>query len=686
MINIAVSANYEGYPAVGSNGSAFLVLWADGRNDPGNLSAPLDIYGARVSSAGVLQDTSGFVLSSSGNGEGEAAVASDGTNYLVVWSDQRGGDRDIYGIRVSGAGAVLDSAAFAISSETRDQRYPAVAFDGTNYLVAWQDDRSGNSDIYAGRVTPSGTVLDSSGIVVCDDASYQVTPRVASNGSNSLVVWEDRRYYGDVYGARVSTSGALLDASGIVISSGASYERTPAVASLGSNYLVVWQDYRSSSRYEVYGARVSGAGALLDASGIQIATGSYSAYYPAVAADSSNYLVVWNGGSYANYNIYGRRVSSSGALLDAGQITITSASGNQQRATLSSDGSQHLVVYQDARSGGADIYGARVSAAGVVLDVTDFSITATSTEEELPVVAAQGSGKWLVAYQHYVSGSPYACDRVVVRLVNSTTGTNPLGGSCSLGSDCQSGWCSDSVCCNSACGNSAPDDCQACNASGICSTLSGTTCRAAAGVCDQAETCTGASASCPANTFKSSSVTCRAATGECDLPEQCSGAGANCTANTYVTNGTPCASGGGICWGGTCWLNSDAGIPDLGPDSGPDSGPTPGPDKGIYVLVDLGRDAAREADAAAGHDAKVDGRPAVDSTAARDAAPPAPDGAAADGARQRRDPTGTVLEGGCGCQTASSPSAAGLQLILLALGLTLLGRRRRRRRGARRQG
>src|SRR5207244_1403837 len=45
----------------------------------------------------------------------------------------------------------------------------------------------------------------------------------------------------------------------------------------------------------------------------------------------------------------------------------------------------------------------------------------------------------------------------------------------------------------------------------------GATCRAAAGPCDVAETCTGTSTSCPTDGFASSSTVCRASGDECDL-------------------------------------------------------------------------------------------------------------------------------------------------------------------------
>jgi hypothetical protein len=95
------------------------------------------------------------------------AVAFDGTNYLVVWMDGRGTFYDIYGARLSRAGVVLDQGGFAISTAAREQLMPAVAFDGTNYLVTWTDYRSEtNSDIYGARVSRAGAVLDPAGIAI----------------------------------------------------------------------------------------------------------------------------------------------------------------------------------------------------------------------------------------------------------------------------------------------------------------------------------------------------------------------------------------------------------------------------------------------------------------------------------------------------------------------------------------
>ncbi|MCW5892535.1 MAG: hypothetical protein KIT14_18635 [bacterium] len=72
-------------------------------------------------------------------------------------------------------------------------------------------------------------------------------------------------------------------------------------------------------------------------------------------------------------------------------------------------------------------------------------------------------------------------------------------------------------------------------------------CRGVAGVCDVAESCNGVSDDCPADGFLSSSTQCRASAGICDLAENCTGSSAACPADAFVTAGTVCNPSAGIC-------------------------------------------------------------------------------------------------------------------------------------------
>jgi hypothetical protein len=105
------------------------------------------------------------------------------------------------------------------------QSSPAIAFDGTNYLVVWRDSRTigyTGYDIYGARVAPDGRVLDPVGIPIATAAGHETSPRVAFGGGTFLVVWSTAgapEIENDVVGTRVTPSGSVLDPSGISIAS-----------------------------------------------------------------------------------------------------------------------------------------------------------------------------------------------------------------------------------------------------------------------------------------------------------------------------------------------------------------------------------------------------------------------------------------------------------------------------------
>jgi Ca2+-binding RTX toxin-like protein len=79
-----------------------------------------------------------------------------------------------------------------------------------------------------------------------------------------------------------------------------------------------------------------------------------------------------------------------------------------------------------------------------------------------------------------------------------------------------------------------------------------TQCRAAAGVCDVVESCTGTSGSCPADSLKAAGIECRASAGQCDVAESCTGSSANCPTNGFKPNGTTCNDNNPNTVGETC--------------------------------------------------------------------------------------------------------------------------------------
>lgn len=309
-------------PTITAGGTRFFVAWSDWRNGRS------EIYGSRVTRTGAVLDPAGIPIATAIEGQ-TPSVAYDGSNYLVVWVGVERGwfDGHIYGARVTPGGVVLDPAGIPIS--TAKGQHAALAFDGSNYLVVWAARDGMRSDIYGARVSRAGTVLDPTPILISRAARF-VRPTIAFDGSNYLVVWPDDRsgdWNGNIYGARVSPAGSILDPAGIEVSAAVNAQGDPAVASDGTAYLVVWEDWRSGGCCGIFGTRITSAGVVLDPAGIAISTGQpgNADDVPALAFDGRNYLVTWDDRRSGASDVYGARVTRAGRVLDRNGRLLSTA-------------------------------------------------------------------------------------------------------------------------------------------------------------------------------------------------------------------------------------------------------------------------------------------------------------------------------------------------------------------------
>jgi PASTA domain-containing protein len=394
-IPVAVTTALEHDPAVAFDGTNYLVTWTQ---SPGFTGG--DIYGARVSPAGTVLDVGGFPISTAADVQDYSAAAfdADGGNYLVTWTSG-GFPTDVYAARVTSSGSVLDPDGIAVSTNSAEQSLPDVAFCGGNYFVVWNDERNATADIYGARVTPAGTVLDPSGIAVSTAPGDEWAPKLASDGTEYLVAWmnDPTGSAWEVEGARVACDGSVLDSSPITVSAAASSPLTPAVGFGDSTFMVAWADQGSAGG--AYAARVSTAGLVLDPNGIPISTSG--AGHPSIAFDGANYLVGWerSGASSSRLDLYAARVDTSGGVLDLeGRPIDRLAPSDQDKPVMAFDGTNYLAVWQDYRAGNSDIYAGRITQQGELLDGTGIPV-AVGAGDELDAAVTFDGENYVVVWE-----------------------------------------------------------------------------------------------------------------------------------------------------------------------------------------------------------------------------------------------------------------------------------------------
>lgn len=245
--------------ALASNGTNFLLVWTDGRNP----TTGLDVWGTLLDSSGVPVNPYGFPISVAPGNQDEAAVATDGADFFVVWTDARNealNGTDIYGARVKGDGTVLDPQGVAIGAAGGIQQEPTIVYGAAaanpRYLVAWSGAPllSNAAEIYGQRVLPDAGLLQAP-FVISSATGTQRRPSAAilPNGTSALVVWQDDRAGNqDIYGAQVSITSTAANptaqTNGVAFAVTTASDQVPGVTAGTSNFLLSWWQSNSDFR------------------------------------------------------------------------------------------------------------------------------------------------------------------------------------------------------------------------------------------------------------------------------------------------------------------------------------------------------------------------------------------------------------------------------------------------------
>lgn len=522
---VSTVAKGQTVPALASTGTDFFAAWEDSRDVGTNT-----VFGTAISGAGAVASPTGQLLVRGNNRQASPAIGVAGSSIGVFWADSRNFGNDIEMTRFSfSGGAKLDATARVVSSAAFSQASPAVTNSAGNFFVVWNDARNGvDRDIFGARVTAAGAVLDTGGKAISTATGDQLVPAVATNGSVSLVVWEDRRNGNfDIFGAIVDNATGNVTVSDIAICTVAGDQGRPAVAfdSASGQFLVVWGDDRIATDANIFGARVTPAGAVVDAGGVAISTAAGGQFSPRLSFLAGTALVVWEDRRIdPNGDIFGARVRLGGgsvSVVDAGGFSISGAApGSQNEPVVAVVKNGFLVAWTDgrnSRTSGTDIFGQQVSSGGTLSGVA-FPISVNPEDEGAPALFDTTTDTTRVAYTRVRT------DLQTVRVETRTIGTTTINGqSCSVDAQCSSGFCVDTKCCDTACGGDDRTDCQACaevrtgQPDGTCALVPGpniTICRNYASTfCDLREYCTGTSPDCPPDVGRNQGLVCNATTG-----------------------------------------------------------------------------------------------------------------------------------------------------------------------------
>jgi hypothetical protein len=268
-------------------------------------------------------------------------VASSGDGFLVLWHHTSTSFRSIMATRVDASGAIIDRYGIQLGPGTAQ----AIVWDGSAYVVVLFDVSNGTR-LYAQTIGTDGVV--GTRIELAAPAPFQgfhQQARIACRAPRDcIVVWwrfEPQVGHSIQY---VTLNSTTVSARQSVVTAGIGDQHEPSIAWNGMNYLVAWRDIRRADMGDIYAARITATGQVLDPSGTAISTGAAKENNVAIIAAGSDYFVAWHDDATTPLELRGTRVAADGTPSTVGGARLVSRA---QVFELGWDGSEYLLVYYD---------------------------------------------------------------------------------------------------------------------------------------------------------------------------------------------------------------------------------------------------------------------------------------------------------------------------------------------------
>jgi hypothetical protein len=344
------------YVYIGEGGSGFGVVWQDKR-----ASAKGQIYFAPVDAQGGRRGADVRVSTTQGAST-HPVVAWSGARWGLVYADDVSGVAQLFFRALGPMGTPL-APAVKLSTSTAASEWPDVVWTGTAFAVAYDDERAGANkhDLYFQRLDENGQRLGGE-VRVTTDPGRQSSPVLKWNGSEFGLVWTDYRFpwNREVYFRRLAADGQPVGAE-VRVTNDTADSAWPDLAwnDADREWAVVWHDTRDGNA-EVYFARLDAQGARRGAD-VRLTTAAGFSGYASIDWNGYQYGVSWQDDRAAANKpaIYFAQVSAAGQK-NGNDLRLSSGGGASSFTTALWNGSTFAFCWRDDRDGNSEIYFAYV--------------------------------------------------------------------------------------------------------------------------------------------------------------------------------------------------------------------------------------------------------------------------------------------------------------------------------------
>ncbi len=354
-------------------------------------------------------------------------------SYFVAWFKKTGSSfMSVYVQEVDDNGTPQWGSPLLITStgiqNTTADPISLVSDNAGGAIIAWTDNRGGNNDMYAQRIDTNGNSLWTAGGVVISNASggQSRANAVTDGAGGAVIVWLDTRLGGQhQYMQKINSSGVVQwTANGVDLGVGANVHGSLAVPMISDGAGGAYTAYMAGgANSNTILQRIDSTGNVASGwpgGGLSLQTlidaNHLSLNVDLIRNQSGDVIVSWDyvdvsGGGNVQ-DIYAQKVSPSGVKQWGSDIKI-STSGKAANPVMTTDGSNGaIIVWDDTANSGTnqgDIYGQKIDTNGnLIWGANGLPLAATTRNEYVyrNMVADNNGGAYISYNDYSLGGSP----------------------------------------------------------------------------------------------------------------------------------------------------------------------------------------------------------------------------------------------------------------------------------------
>ncbi len=286
-----------------------------------------------------------------------------GNSIYMTWISTISGTPEILFAKSTDGGESFGKPLNLGFTSSGDSGFPSIAHQGSDVYVAWQGYVSGNPVVHFAKSIDDGDTFEKP-IILSDKSKNSAFPQIISSANHVYVTWIEKSEDDstNIVFAKSDDSGNTFGKPTSITSSKENVG-IPKIASDGDNVYLLWED-NSKGGYEILLAKSTDAGSTF-AAPVNISNNSGSSGAPQLVVMKNKIYVVWMDDTTKNYDIYFAKSDDSGITFSK-PIDISNTSGDSGYAQIAvSDVNVYVVWTETISNTNYDIMFAKSSNDGV---------------------------------------------------------------------------------------------------------------------------------------------------------------------------------------------------------------------------------------------------------------------------------------------------------------------------------